>query len=473
MTSNLNDVELGITRENQSVSVSAAVVKVPTTASYDSSKQNSACSSQETLRDESNYNGDSQKKSFDDLPPMDSGIRAWTFVASSFILETLIWGFGFTYGVFQEYFTREKTFGDASEAALGAIGTVALGLEYILSMMVILMAQKWRYRIPLMIFATQVWQLILLQGVCFGVGGGGLYAPVIVYLPEWFSARKGLAAAIVFGGAGTGGALYPLALNYMLKELGFRWTLRIWAAYMLVLGALSLLFIKPRVPAICPPGGSQIDFFTFVKQQNWSFVRNPQFVCISIFSFIQALGYFPVSLYMSVYTTCLGLPTINGTVVLAVFSLASVVGQVTLGQLCDTVPYHYIIIASGLGSCLAASLLWGFAHSLGLIFGFVILFGILAGGFTSVWPAACADIAGPEHPETIPSVYGLLGMAKGVAAVVGPVVAALLHRPQESTIRETYSGYGFRDVTIFVGVMMFVTALGGVLSRTLSRRGGD
>ncbi|KDN37867.1 hypothetical protein RSAG8_09841, partial [Rhizoctonia solani AG-8 WAC10335] len=234
-------------------------------------------------------------------------------------------------------------------------------------------------------------------------------------LPEWFSARKGLAGAIIFGGAGTGGALYPLASNYMLKELGFRWTLRIWALYMLVLGALSLLSIKPRVPAIRPPGGSQCDFLTFVKQQDWSFVKSPPFLCIvsfllyppvlgcgltrcdekSILSFIQALGYFPVPLYMSVYTTSLGFPTINGTVVLVVFSLASVVGmalyldtrtckptqffsgQVLLGQLCDTVPYQYIIIASGVGSCLAAFLLWGFAHNLGLIFGFVIIFGIM------------------------------------------------------------------------------------------------
>ncbi|CAE6378694.1 unnamed protein product [Rhizoctonia solani] len=455
MTINPGAAELGLSEGSQEFTA-----PVSTTVSRRSSTGDSACSLGETLRNDPEDNVNHGEKSFDDIPPMDRGFEAWTFVASAFVLETLIWGFGFTYGVFQEYFTREKTFTNASEAALGAIGTLALGLEYVLAMLVILISQQWRHR---------VWQIILLQGMCFGIGGGGLYAPVIVYLPEWFSVRKGLAGAIIFGGAGIGGTLYPIALNYMLKELGFRWALRIWALYMLVFGGVALIFMKPRIPAIRPADGSKCNFITFVKQQNWSFVTSPLFLCVSILSFIQALGYFPVSLYISVYTTSLGLPTIDGTIVVAVFSLASVIGQVTLGQLCDMIPYQYIIIASGIGSCLSVYLLWGFAHSLNIIIGFVIMFGVLAGGFTSTWPAACADIVGPESPEAIPNVYGFLGISKGVAAVIGPVVAATLHQIHGPIVKEIYSGYGFRDVTIFVGVMMFVTALGGVLSRVLSR----
>ncbi|CEL58414.1 putative transporter ESBP6 OS=Saccharomyces cerevisiae (strain ATCC 204508 / S288c) GN=ESBP6 PE=1 SV=1 [Rhizoctonia solani AG-1 IB] len=337
MANNPGAAGLGLSEGSQEFTV-----PVSTTVSRRSSIGDSACSLGETLRNDPEDNVSHGEKSFDGIPPMDRGFEAWTFVASAFVLETLIWGFGFTYGVFQEYFTREKTFMDASEAALGAIGTLALGLEYVLAMLVILISQQWRYRIPLMMwiclgiccaslvgasFATQVWQIILLQGMCFGIGGGGLYAPVIVYLPEWFSVRKGLAGAIIFGGAGIGGTLYPIALNYMLKELGFRWALRIWALYMLVFGGVALIFMKPRIPAIRPADGSKCNFITFVKQQNWSFVTSPLFLCVSILSFIQALGYFPVSLYISVYTTSLGLPTIDGTIVVAVFSLASVIGM--------------------------------------------------------------------------------------------------------------------------------------------------
>ena len=29
------------------------------------------------------------------LPPVDGGMQAWMFCAASFVLETLVWGFGF------------------------------------------------------------------------------------------------------------------------------------------------------------------------------------------------------------------------------------------------------------------------------------------------------------------------------------------------------------------------------------------
>jgi len=41
-------------------------------------------------------------------------------------------------------------------------------------------------------FSTAVWHLILTQGIMYAVGGALLYAPTILYLDEWFVARKGL-----------------------------------------------------------------------------------------------------------------------------------------------------------------------------------------------------------------------------------------------------------------------------------------
>ncbi|QRV81955.1 major facilitator superfamily transporter [Ceratobasidium sp. AG-Ba] len=415
------------------------------------------------------------------LPPVDRGVKAWSFVAAAFLLETLVWGFGFTYGVFQEYFLHQRTFGDASEAAIGAVGTVALAIEYFEVLLVILVAQQWPEKTRIMMwsslalccgslvlasFATKVWHLILLQGVCFGIGGGGLYAPVIIYLSEWFVARRGLAGSIIFGGSGAGGALFPIAVNYLLTHLGFRWTLRIWGAFMLVFGALALTFTRPRLPVARARDTDGTSFLTRIRRQHWSFLRSPLFLSVSSTIFIQALAYFPVSLYMSVYTASLGLPPLNGTLVLAVFNLASVIGQIGFGHVCDIAPYSYVMLASGAGAALSAYLLWGFAHSLGLIFAFVVVFGSLSGGFSSVWPAACTEIAGPEQ-SSVSSIFGCFGIVKGVAAVVGPLIAAALHHPQEAAMKSTYSGYGFRDITLFVGGMMVATALGGVSTRAI------
>lgn len=418
-----------------------------------------------------------------ELPPVDRGVKAWSFVAAAFVLETIVWGFGFTYGIFQEYFLHQRTFGDASEASLGAVGTIALAIEYFEVLLVVLIAQHWPDKTRLMMwsclcvccgslvlasFATQVWHLILLQGIMFGIGGGGLYAPVIVYLSEWFVARRGLAGSIIFGGSGAGGALFPIAVNYLLTHLGFRWTLRIWAAFMFVFGALALAFMRPRLPIVHAHDADSPTLWTRMRRQNWSFLKSPLFLCFTVTTFIQALAYFPVSLYMAVYTSSLGLPPLSGTLVLSVFNLASVIGQIAFGHACDVAPYSYVMIISGAGAALSAYLLWGFAHSLGLIFAFVVVFGSLSGGYSSVWPAASVEVAGADQ-SAVSNIFGFFSMTKGVAAIVGPLIAAALHHPEEAASRSTYSGYGFRDVTLFVGSMMVATAVGGLSTRLAKR----
>lgn len=47
-------------------------------------------------------------------------------------------------------------------------------------------------------FAQEIWQLILLQGVMYGLGGAMAYCPCILFMDEWFVRRKGLAFGIMW-----------------------------------------------------------------------------------------------------------------------------------------------------------------------------------------------------------------------------------------------------------------------------------
>lgn len=40
-------------------------------------------------------------------------------------------------------------------------------------------------------WATQVWQLIILQGVLGGTAGAVLYTPVLMWMQDWFLERRG------------------------------------------------------------------------------------------------------------------------------------------------------------------------------------------------------------------------------------------------------------------------------------------
>lgn len=61
--------------------------------------------------------------------------------------------------------------------------------------------------------------------------------------------------------------------------------------------------------------------------------------------------------------------------VLALFNAASAIFFIIFGRLCDSYPYPYIIMASGLGCAIAVFVFWGFASSLPWIFVFVTVFG--------------------------------------------------------------------------------------------------
>ncbi|KDQ20062.1 hypothetical protein BOTBODRAFT_101786 [Botryobasidium botryosum FD-172 SS1] len=336
------------------------------------------------------------------LPPVDGGIEAWTFVAAAFVLEALVWGFGYSYGVFQDFYTHNPPFNTSSETAIAAVGTAGLAIQYLEVIFLIIAHERWPHitrpmtwaalalfsgSLFLSSFATKISHLIILQGILFGIGGSALYAPVIVWLSEWFVRRRSLAGSIIFGGSGVGGALFPVLVNVLLTKVGWRWTLRTCALIIAVCAGAALWFIKARIPVSRNQPGQ-------VKPVNMKFLKTPLFLVVATTIFIQAIAYFPVALYMPTYTTALGLPIIDGTLVLAVFNIASVVGQIIFGYLCDRMPYARVMIFSGVGSALSAYLLWGFAHTLSLIFVFVVIFGGLSGGFSSIWPPASAEIAG-------------------------------------------------------------------------------
>ena len=51
-------------------------------------------------------------------------------------------------------------------------------------------------------FATHVSHLILTQGILYAIGGSMLHTPAVIFLDEWFIARKGLAFGVMWAGTG-------------------------------------------------------------------------------------------------------------------------------------------------------------------------------------------------------------------------------------------------------------------------------
>lgn len=63
-------------------------------------------------------------------------------------------------------------------------------------------------------------------------------------------------------------------MTYLLENVGFRWTLRIWSAMLLFFGGLAVLGTKPRLP-VAPASRNSPEF-----SLNLKFLISPLFIAV-------------------------------------------------------------------------------------------------------------------------------------------------------------------------------------------------
>ncbi|GAA5912499.1 hypothetical protein JCM8208_006618 [Rhodotorula glutinis] len=394
------------------------------------------------------------------LPPVDGGKAAWLFIAASTILETFIWGYSFCFATTLVYLENHPPWNRYSVSQLSAVGTTQLGLEYIFPVVAVTVYRRYPEWVRTILWtsvviscgsmllsswATELWQLIVLQGVLCGISNTLIYSPVFVYLTDWWSARRGMALGVVFAGGGLGGFIFPWLINVVLETKGFPWLCRIWALMTAVVFSVSIVFIKPRVP-IGRPAGGRAPWFPV---GGWKFAKNPLFLLSMLCAGFGGLAYLPVANYLAVYAHSFSSSTTTVNLVVGLFNLAASVGCFIAGALCDR-SYALANALSG-GLCALVSLTaWGLADTLGKVYLFAVLFG-LVGQQSATWGAATRDLAaGNPHLGTL--IITLISVMKGVTSLFMPAVSEALYKRSAVEKEPTWGRYGFGNIIIFVGV---------------------
>lgn len=365
-------------------------------------------------------------------------------------------GFPLTFGVFQEYYSRQPAFEDNPNVSV--IGAVATSVYFLGAPIASPLVGKYqRFQRHLVVvgsalcalsllaasFVNSVPGLIATQGVMYGLGFAMLYTPVLRMLDEWFVRRRGLAYGLLYAGGGLSGAGLPFLLEALLSKYGFRTTLRAVAVAQLVLVAPILPLIKSRLPT---SGNSAI------RPVDWSFFSQPLFWCFALSNITQGLAYYIPSLFLPSFASDLGLAGTMGALVLAANNLASVMGQVSFGYLCDRINNVLILVfVSSFTSSVAAFSLWGLAHSLGALLAFSLIYGWFAGAFPVFWQKFGSTLSQDPQP-----ILSLMAFGKGVGNIVtAPIAAGLMTQPLSS-------GYGlgkFQALILFLGALMFCSSL--------------
>ncbi|CCM02672.1 uncharacterized protein FIBRA_04777 [Fibroporia radiculosa] len=447
-----------------------------------------------------------------ELAPIDGGWKAWRFCISGFLLEVVTWGFTFSrfhcvfvlssYGIFQDYYTSNPPFNKASPVLIAAVGTTAIAIQYmevpdfVLSIFdhvdnvflqtIFLSLFFERYPDLLQVsiyvglliaslslllasFVNQIWQLVMLQGVLFGISAGLMYFPILVLLPQWFVQRRGLATGIIFSGSGLGGEFLFVVVHPMLVlNAKHRFRISVPVGVVTKQARIPMDLTTPRLPVPRFQRGQSRP--RFIPPQ-MHFIKTPLFWSLVVSTALQAMSFFSVSLYIAPFVKVISSP-LSASIALSLFNSAGVVGQIVVGHLCDRLPYAWIMFISTLGSGMAVFLLWGFAHTLPLVFTFAIIFGGLMGGYCSVGPVAAADCAG-NKPEQSSLIWALTYFAKGAAVVIGPIISGFLYdvgRASAEGSSMRYGAFGFEQLEVFVGTCAVATSVTSILVAATRQR---
>lgn len=408
------------------------------------------------------------------LPAVDIGWEPWRFVLSSFAVDTLIWGSAFSWGTWQSWYTNHSPFSTSSPVTLSAIGTTQLALLYAEMICGIILCRRFPHLVrrgvwgsltvyvaALVVasFAKNVATLIIFQGVVAGAAGGFVYTPIYAYLSEWFVERRALAGGCIFAGAGVGGFIFPLIINSLLSRVGFRWALRIFAMFSLIVCSVAIPGLKPRIPVQKPVQGSSQN--TPIK---WELLSDPSLLILTLTIFAQGFLYSPIITYLPSYLDSFTSPFDAGFV-LSVLNAASVPGQILTGFLCDRIPYPTVMLASALACLIVIFTLLRVVDTVAKAFGFSLLIGLCGGGFTSTWFHGATDIAGKDSLQAGP-IFGYLAVLRGLSAIVGPIVAGKLFPGGSPHTRGStqWGKFGLGSFVVFIGAAAGVTAVcAGVL----------
>ena len=199
-----------------------------------------------------------------------------------------------------------------------------------------------------------------------------------------------------------------------------------------------------------------------------------------------------MSLYITTFAKVIATP-FSALIVLAILNSSSFVCQVVLAHMCNRFPYAWIMGASTLISGIAVFVLWGFAHMLGMLFAFAVVYGglvgllhppssrawlkqgilllIQTGGYFSTGPVSVCDCA-VDKPEQMSIIWAANYLVRGASIVVGPLIAGLLYDTGKASLDPNmhFGGYGFKMLQVFVSVCTVAASVASALVVLTGRR---
>ncbi|UQC75156.1 major facilitator superfamily transporter [Colletotrichum lupini] len=359
--------------------------------------------------------------------PPNGGLKAWMQVLGSFFIYFNTWGLVASFGTFQVYY-EGHLLKEHSSFAISTIGSLQSFLMVFLGLFAGPIFDLGYAKQLLWVGTTLIvtgsilqslshnlWQLLLTQGLCVGIGQGSLAVLGVAILSPWFTTKLPMATGIAAAGSGVGGLVLPILFRSIQPEIGFRWTVRTMALIALTTLSISIVTMEPPKPsAFRRP---LIDRTAFKDAPYLLFVA----ACCLVF-----LGMYTPFVYIPGYALARhAVSTEIDKYLLAILNGASIVGRTVPILFTAQLGRMNMLIVAVAALSISAFCLSAVTHTPALLVT-VIFYGTSSGAFFSLQPATFSLLT--EDKKYIGTRLGMAYAVMSVALLLGSPVGGALVR---------------------------------------------
>ena len=268
-----------------------------------------------------------------------------------------------------------------------------------------------------------LWQFYVTFGFMVGFAAGAFYAPLTSTATKWFTARRGLAVALVSAGIGIGILIVaPLARALI--------NLYDWRMAMLLLGDLAWLVVVPVALLVRNAPGDMgtvalgaADRSGESEYSTAEVLRAPQFWAIALTHFACCAAHSGPIFHMVTHATDQGVATMAAATVFGVSGLSSILGRVGGGVLADRLGAKPVLVA-GLALQAAMVFLYQFARDASAFYVLALVFGVAYGGVMPLYALLTREYFGER---VMGSAYGAVFLISTLGMGLGSFAGGFIH----------------------------------------------
>jgi MFS family permease len=276
-----------------------------------------------------------------------------------------------------------------------------------------------------LVLSSQVqalWQLYVTFGFMVGFAVGAFYAPLTSTATKWFTARRGLAVALVSSGIGVG----ILVIAPLARALTSLWD---WRLALLVIGDLAWLVIVPVALVLREqPGDTGAAAMGGAARAGREYstrevVTTPQFWAIALTHFACCAAHSGPIFHMVTHATDQGVGAMAAATALGVSGLASIAGRIGGGLLADRFGAKPTLIV-GLALQAAMIPVYLVVRDASSFYALAVVFGVSYGGVMPLYALVTREYFGEK---VMGAAYGAVFLISTLGMGIGSYAGGMLY----------------------------------------------